>query len=161
LYALDSLCLSTAVSRERAVKPISTVALLVALAGCSPSPRSVTSTHTGDLGQFVLQSVASHGGHPKTTNGLPQLPSQWRAEVLTGAEHLDGREQLSVFLAPNQFQQLTGYLAQAFGEPSRPAMLQTNGVIHGWYSIDEIGVGLQFYRDQTQAGLILVGESKR
>jgi hypothetical protein len=121
----------------------------------------VASTHTGDLGQFLLQSVASHGGHARITNGLPQYPSQWRAEVLTGAQYLNGREQLSVWLAPENFQQLTGYLAQAFGEPSQPATLQTNGLICGWYSIEDIGVGLQFYRDQEQAGLILVGKSKR
>lgn len=95
------------------------------------------------------------------TNGLPLLQAQWQADVLTGAEYLDGREQVSVVIAGDHFQQVTGYLAQAFGQPSQPATRQTNGYVHGWYAIGDIGVGLQFYRDQKQTGLILVGELKR
>lgn len=130
-------------------------------AGCSPTPRTVTTTHTGDLGQFILQSVTDHGGHAKTTNGLPALQSQWRTEVLTGAEYLDGREQVSIIITGDHFQQVTGYLAQAFGVPSQPATLHTNDVLHGWYAMGDMGLGLQFYRDQKETGLILVGELKR
>ncbi len=60
-----------------------------------------------------------------------------------------------------QFSQVTGYLAQAFGPRSQPAILQTNGVVHGFYAISDIGVALQFYRDEREAGLILVGGVKR
>jgi hypothetical protein len=141
--------------------PWITVASMALVAGCSPSPHRATSTRNGDLGQFILQAVASHGGHARATNGLPVLPGQWRAEVVTGGEYLNGREEVSVFLPPNQFQQVTGWLAQAFGEPSQPATLYSNGLIRGWYSIKDIGIGLQFYRDTNQTGLILVGELKR
>jgi hypothetical protein len=143
------------------MKAIRTAALLILLAGCSPSAHKVTTTHTGDLGQFILQSVAAHGGYAKATSGLPELQSEWRAEVLTEAEYLDGREQVSVFFPAGQFPQVTSYLAQAFGPPSQSATLHTNGVVHGFYAISGIGVGLQFYRDERQAGLVLVGALKR
>ena len=143
------------------MKPIPTLALLSLLAGCSQSPKTVTTTHSGDLGQFILQSVADHGGHVKTTDGLPALQSQWRTEVLTGGEYLDGREQVSIVITGDRFQQVTGYLAQAFGPPSEPATLHTNDVLHGYYAMGDIGIGLQFYRDRRQTGLILVGELKR
>lgn len=139
------------------MKAIPTASLII-LAGCSPSPRSVTATHSGDLGQFILQSVASHGGRAQTTNGLPELQTQWRADVLTGAEYLNGREQVSIVITGDRFQEVTSYLAHAFGVPSQPAAHQTDGIIHGWYSIGDIGVALQFYRDQKETGLILVGE---
>jgi hypothetical protein len=131
------------------------------LAGCSQSPKTVTTTHSGDLGQFILQSVADHGGHARTTNGLPALQSQWRTEVLTGAQYLDDREQVSIIITGDHFRQVTGYLAQAFGTPSQPSTLHTNDVIHGWYAMRDVGIGLQFYRDQTKTGLILVGQLKK
>jgi hypothetical protein len=149
------------VSRDTAMRAALILPLLFLLAGCKPSSRKVTTSHTGDLGQFILQSVAAHGGSAKATNGLPELQSEWRAEVLTGAEYLDGREQVSIFLPAGRFPQVTGYLAQAFGPPSQPPTSQTNGVIHGSYSIRDIGVGLQFYRDEHQAALILVGDLKK
>lgn len=145
----------------RTVKPIHTVALLTVLAGCSPSSRTVTTTHTGDLGQFILQSVTSHGGYVKTTNALPDLQSRWQAEVLTGTAYLEGREQVSILIPGEQFGQVTSYLAQAFGAPSQPATIKSNDMLHGCYSSSEIGVGLQFYRDDQQTCLILVGELKR
>lgn len=143
------------------MKLILTFLCAVLFGGCSESPRTVSTTHTGDLGQFILQTVQQHGGQAKNTSGLPQLPSQWRSDVTTGAEYLDGREQVVIRVAGDHFQKVTGYLAHAYGPPSEPAKTATNGVVHGWYWGKNMGVGLQFYRDQKETGLILVGELKR
>lgn len=143
------------------MKPIPILLGAVLLGGCSESPRTVTTTHTGDLGQFILQTVQQHGGQTKNTNGLPQIPSQWHRDVTTGAEYLDGREQVVIRVAGDHFQEVTDYLAQAYGPPSEPAQTVTNGLVHGWYWGTNLGVGLQFYRDRKETGLILVGELKK
>ena len=134
----------------RIVKPIHTVALIILLSGCSQSQRTVTTTHSGDIGQFILQSVANHGGHATTTNGLPALQSQWRTELLTGAVYLKGSEQVAIVIPGDHFQHVTGFLAQDFVAPSQPATLNTIDVIQGWYAMGDFGFGLQFYRDQIQ-----------
>jgi hypothetical protein len=131
------------------------------LCGCSKSPRTVSTTHNGDLGQFILRTIEEHGGHARATNGLPQLQCEWRREVLTGAEYLDGREQVTIRITGDRFQQVTGFLAQALGSLIEPPKMHTNGFLHGWYSGADIGGGLQFYQGRNETGLILVGELKR
>lgn len=143
------------------MRPTPILLLMFLIVGCSPSPRKVTNSHTGDLGQFILESVAAHGGQPKVTNGLPALQGRWDVEVITGAEYLGDREQVHITVPTNQFSAVTGYLAQAFGRPYQPATLQTNGILFGFYSINDIGIALQFYCDDRQTGLILVGKLNR
>ncbi len=143
------------------MRPAAITLLLFVVLGCSPSPRKVTASQSGDLGRFILASVAAHGGQRKVTNELPELQSHWTVEVITGAEYLGDREQLHITAPTNRFSAVTGYLAQAFGGPSQPATLQTNGVLFGVYSINDIGVVLQFYCDDRQTGLILVGKLNR
>lgn len=134
---------------------------LVVMCGCSKSPSTVSTTHQGDLGRFIVRTLEEHGGRTKLTNGLPEIQCEWREEVLTGAEYLDGREQVTIRITGDRFQQVTGFLAQALGPPTESPKLHTNGFLHGWYSRADIGGSLQFYQGRSETGLILVGELKR
>lgn len=138
---------------------VAAVALL--LVSCSESPQVIASSHSGDLGHFILRSVEQYGGHPKATNSLPRLEGVWAAEILQQAEHLQGREQLSIRAPRDLFQDITNYLARAFGPPSQPTVSTNPDVACGYYSIGDIGVGLQFYRDNKEAGLIIVGVRRK
>src|SRR5688572_8503965 len=101
------------------------------LCSCSRSPRTVSTSHNGDLGQFILRTIEEHGGHAKMTNGLPQIQCEWRKEVLTGAEYLDGREQVTIRVTGDRFQQITSFLAAALGPPAEQPKMHTNGFLHG------------------------------
>lgn len=138
-----------------------TTLCLLLLVGCSESPRNVATTHTGDLGAFILRMIEQHGGVARATNGLPPVHCEWRQEVLTGAEYLDEREQVTIRIRGDRFEEITNYLANAFGAPSQPPKRYTNDLLHGWYAKTDIGIGLQFYRDRTETGLIVVGPLKR
>jgi hypothetical protein len=121
----------------------------------------MTSTsHSGDLGEFILQSVARYGGEAKKTNGLPRIDAQWKAETLTGAEYLGDREQFSIIVQGDRFQQVRDFLSQAYGTPFQQATSTPSGP-HGFYSKNDIGVAVQFYRDEKETALILVGVRKR
>ena len=130
---------------------------MVVMCGCSKSPRTVSTTHNGDLGQTMLRTIEEHGGRPNATNDLPEIHCEWRKEVLTGAEYLHDREQVTIRIAGDRFQEVTGFLARALGPPTEPAKMHTNGFLHGWYSGADIGGGLQFYQGENETGLILVG----
>jgi len=142
------------------VKAVLTFLCLLIAAGCSKRPRVTSTSHSGDLGEFILSSVLRYGGQPRTTNGLPRVDAQWKAETLTGAKYLGDREQFSIRVQGDRFQQVTNFLAQAYGTPFQQATSTSSG-LHGFYSKDNIGVATQFYRDETETGLILVGVPKR
>ena len=143
------------------VKHCCTRLCLCLLVGCSESSRTVSTTHTGDLGAFILRMVEQHGGVARATNGLPPIHCEWRQEVLTGAEYLDEREQVTIRIRGDRFGEITNYLANTFGAPSQPSKRYTNDLLHGWYARTDIGIGLQFYRDRTETGLVVVGPVKR
>jgi hypothetical protein len=162
LSSLDVSARSSSAAHARAAPFLNAAwTFCLLMLGCSGSPQAVTSSQTGDLGLFVLQSVECHGGRAKVTNGLPQLAASWSYEVISNAEYLAGREEVHVHLAPEQFTALTNYLSRAFGEPSNPATISHDGGLHGYYTIQDIGVALQFYQDRRESGVILVGERKR
>ena len=134
---------------------------LLVMSGCSKSPRTVSTAHNGDLGRFIVRTIEEHGGRTKLTNGVSEIPCEWRNEVLTGAEYLGGREQVTIRIIGDHFQQVTGFLAQALGSPTELPKLHTNGFLHGWYSLGDVGCSLQFYQGQNETGLIIVGAVKR
>ena len=82
-------------------------------------------------------------------------------EVTTGTEYLDGREQVVIRTDGEHFQQVTTYLAQAFGPPSQPVTPYTNNGLWGWYTGSEIGIGLLFGRTGDETIVSVTGELKR
>jgi hypothetical protein len=105
--------------------------------------------------------VESYGGHAQRTNDLPLIRANWTAEVTTNAKYLADRTQLYVRLNGNRLEEVTNYLLQALGPLSKPATKSETGILHGYYTIGDIGVGLQFYAGNAETGLILVGTPRR
>jgi len=115
-------------------------------------------TGTGDVGAFILDSVIAHGGQPKSTNNLPAPQSQWRAEVYADnsdnpeASHLKDWETMKVWATG--FQQVTAYLAAAFGPP--PILIKSNGITAGFYTQQDIGLSLMFCQDTRRTNDVIV-----
>jgi hypothetical protein len=142
------------------MKPPATVLAVAMLAACSPGPRIEKAEHTGDLGAFILQSVARYGGHARTTNALPQLPWDWTTQVTSGADYLGDEEELLIRIAGNHFAELESFLAKAFGQPPQPVLDITNGLRQGTYPRASIGVALQFWGDDRASALVMYGKRK-
>jgi hypothetical protein len=131
------------------------------LQGCSDSSRVISGKHSGDLAPFILKVAGTLGGVAKVTNGIPRLETTWRCEVRTGGEYLGGREEVQIHLKWDLFGELTNLLVHSFGQPSRITLTTADGSVHGYYTIEDAGVALQFYRAGRESGLILVGTRKQ
>jgi hypothetical protein len=131
--------------------------VLIILLGCNKTPRRSSVVNTGDVGSFVLRILESHGGHTVTTNDLPQFNAPYSYKITSNAQYLDERVEFDLRLPPDRFSDLTNYLCCALGNPSHPAALTPDRGLHGYYTIGDIGVALQFYQNQHESGLILVG----
>ena len=136
--------------------------LAVFFGGCSKSQyiTKSSSQHTGDVGAFILDSVIAHGGQAKTTNNLPSLQSQWRAEVYVANPEnpgtADRKDWETIKIWATGFQQVTGYLATAFGPP---ALVNSNGITAGFYTQNNIGLSLMFSQDTRKTNEVIVSWS--
>ncbi len=125
-------------------------------AGCAR--QAAPKIHEGDLGLFLVQTIAQLGGRSATTNELPAWPAKWTLETLDGIGPMAGREQITVHIPGDQFQPLTNVLFRAFGAPAQSVRAYRDETMCGYYAGGEIGVGLQFFRNKRETGAIIVGK---
>jgi hypothetical protein len=131
------------------------------LVSCSRNddPYAGYAQRTGDLVPFVLAHAIGCGGHPKTTNGLPVINATWKFK-----EDANG---VQIYADGGGFQEFEKFLTGAFGEPdaskgSKVADLQEARTWKwfGWYSVRDIGVGIQYFGSDREFGVIIIRPQK-
>ena len=107
---------------------------LALLCGCA---REHYVQGTGDAGQFILQKALCYGGHPISTNGLPEIKSNWR--------YVQDELGIGIQFPIKDYATVDNYLRSTFGAPSSQA---------GW-AVRDIGVAiyLQAGCTNTEVGI--------
>jgi hypothetical protein len=104
--------------RNQNLRPLLLCFCLLLIAGCSKSPHIKSTTHSGDISQFILTQFQRLGGHAKNTNALPQIATTWKTEVFTGGEYLEkGEEEIHIYLPDEQYQKVCETVIQICGPP--------------------------------------------
>ena len=111
--------------------------------GCGSASRS----QSGDVGAFIVQEVARHGGHTRGTNTVSHLQAHWNVK----SDHAG----FQAHFTGVQFSEVQSVLQQAFGPPT---FVTTNmqGRLHGLYQAQDIGVALQFFGESAGVRIICV-----
>ena len=132
--------------------------LCLVLVGCSKWGDPVPGTKmSGDLSQFIVQTVTTRGGHP-ATNGLAVVQADWTVQ--------SNLVQHTIYVHGDHFGEIESLFAQVFGAAntergSSPAKQVGNYPTRsGWYSVQQAGVGLSFSGDAFRPLFVSTAHSK-
>jgi hypothetical protein len=115
---------------------------------CKQQSRPTFRPGTGDLGQFILAEVVKRGGRPASARGLPAIAKQW--------QYSEDEAGVIIRTAIGHYPAIERFLQQAFGRPSIPPTVTTDGGLLGVYGVKAVGVGIQFGHDTKEAQVIVV-----
>ncbi len=106
---------------------------------------------SGDLAQFVVQSISKHGGRV-ATNELPVIQASWFRESRPAQEVL--------VLKEDRFTELQRFLNQAYGAPDAAIRSSASNGRSLTYSLQQIGVTLNLTANPQVTILSIIEKQK-
>jgi hypothetical protein len=107
---------------SRVFLSIFVVSLLVTVAGCSDEPDIGKGYNfkSGDLGAFILNSAPKFRVRVLTTNGLSNIPAQWR--------YKETSDEFQLFVEGDYFPQLHTFLTKTVGSPTTNSSTELHSI---------------------------------
>jgi len=124
------------------MKKLLSVILLIS-AGCAGFKAD-----RGDMSAMLVTNIQTYGGTVPASEGLRPISCSW--EIKTDSEGFIVR------FPPDRFQDVDQFLRGLFGAPQIWSDQSASGHPHGVFSVKQIGVAIQYFGGDEEAGLICV-----
>lgn len=141
------------------MRTLSALALALLLVGCRHARYAGFSRQSGDVVPFALARAIDFGARPQSTNALPVIQADWKFKA-------DSRG-IQIYINGDHFKDISTFLSRTFGEPdpskgSKPADFREGrpDKWFGWYSAPDIGVVIQYFGNDKDCGMIILGPPK-